>query len=570
MTSSGKSCAPQPRPRGRAAKPNKELPFPPTDGLRVVSPPARRIEPPADFAAEALDHVQRAETALLTLETHPADQQAVDAVLRAFHTIKGTAGFLPLPSVERLAQAAETMIENARRGTIQITGGYADLALESCDMLREIMKTVQEALPAGGTETAQVTAPAGYDDLVAKLTNPEAAGIDETPPDELSVVPRIGDILVAQGTITRDEVERVASQKGSMVLGHALLKSGALSAPEVAKALRAQKQLADIVSDSSVRVSAEKLDRLVRLIDGIAPLCKAVSDDDIRLPRCDCPWFDPPAGGLTTRSNVEGLPQSQSRPPKASGRGEAPCAVPQQLEGLRLRISHWQRSVGRLGRIARGLEDLALSMRMTPLKPAFLLMSRMARDLAHKSGKSVRFATDGAQEEIGRNRVEALSESLMHLIRNAVDHGIEPPMERLAAGKTRTGSVTVKAYRAGSDLILEVRDDGRGLDRAKILATARAKGLVPALRQAQGGEQRRTTDKQPNEKEVFGFIFLPGFSTAPEVTGISGRGVGLDAVKISMESIGGHIDVASIKGRNTTFTIRLPSRLQGGSLQTTT
>ncbi len=474
------------------------------------------------FIAEVLDHVQRAETALLTLETQPTDTRAVDSLFRAFHTIKGTSAFLPLHSAEQLAQAAEPLIDRARQGQVQITGGYADLILDACDALREIAKNLENAVRLGNADVSQLPVPAGFSDLIARLTDPQAAGIDETSVDDLSIVPRIGDILVAQGTITREEVERIASQKGSMVLGQALLQSGIVSAPEVAKALRAQKQIAAGASDSSVRVSAEKLDRLIRLMDGVAPLCKSLSDDNIRLPACDCP-----------------LPQAET--------GQAPCTVPQQLEGLRLRLSHWQRSAARLGRVAQGLDDLALSMRMTPLRPTFQLMSRVARDLSHKSGKPIHFVTEGANEEIGRNMVEAVNDSLIHLIRNAIDHGIEPPDERTANGKPKAGEVSIVAFRNGNDLVIQVRDDGRGLEREKILAGAQAKGLVPA-------------GNQLNDKELFALIFLPGFSTAKHVTGISGRGVGLDVVRLSTESVGGRVEVSSLQGRSTTFTVRVPLR----------
>ena len=185
---------------------------------------------------------------------------------------------------------------------------------------------------------------------------------------------------------------------------------------------------------------------------------------------------------------------------------------------------------------------------MIPIKPAFQKMERLARDLARDCGKKVNFTTEGDDTELDRTVVEEIGDPLVHMVRNALDHGLETPEERRAAGKPETGAVSLRAFYQGSSVILELRDDGRGIDPEKILATARRQGLVPA-----GGEFSR--------EEIFELIFLPGFSTAEKVTSVSGRGVGMDVVKRNIERLRGRIEVTSEVGRGSVFQVKLPLTL---------
>ena len=207
-----------------------------------------------------------------------------------------------------------------------------------------------------------------------------------------------------------------------------------------------------------------------------------------------------------------------------------------------------QRDIAQLARIAKELQHTAMALRMIPIKPAFQKMERLARDLARDSGKKVDFTTEGDDTELDRTVVEEIGDPLVHMVRNALDHGLEPPEERLALGKPATGTVGLRAYYQGSSVILELRDDGRGIDPAKILAKARRQGLVPA-------------DGDFSREEIFELIFLPGFSTAEKVTSVSGRGVGMDVVKRNIERLRGRIEVSSEVGRGSVFQIKLPLTL---------
>jgi two-component system chemotaxis sensor kinase CheA len=206
------------------------------------------------------------------------------------------------------------------------------------------------------------------------------------------------------------------------------------------------------------------------------------------------------------------------------------------------------RKVTHAGKIVRELQDLSMSMRMIELRPTFQKLARVVRDTAVKAGKEVAFTVTGDDVEIDRQLADLLGDPLVHMVRNAVDHGVEGPEERIAAGKARTGSVRLQAYHASGNVVVELVDDGRGLHREKIVAKAIEKGLIE-------------TDKGMSDSEVFNLIFAPGFSTAEKITDISGRGVGMDVVRRNLELIRGRIDISSAPGKGTTFAIRLPLTL---------
>ena len=186
-----------------------------------------------------------------------------------------------------------------------------------------------------------------------------------------------------------------------------------------------------------------------------------------------------------------------------------------------------------------------MSLRMVPLKSTFQKIARLVRDLGRKGGKTVQFLTEGEGTEIDRSMVEVLNDPLVHMVRNAVDHGIESPDLRERSGKAPMGTVRLRAFHAAGNVVIELSDDGKGLDRDKIVAKAIEKGLVPAGRDV-------------SEGEAFNLIFRPGFSTADKITDVSGRGVGMDVVKRGIESLRGRIDIASKPGEGTTFSLRLP------------
>jgi two-component system chemotaxis sensor kinase CheA len=438
-----------------------------------------------EFVTESFDYIEGAEAALLSLEADPENQEAVNSVFRAFHTIKGTSGFMGLTRVSELAHRAESLLSRVRDKEIQCTGVYADLTLRSIDVLKELMKSVRGAI-AGNP----MTRPAGFDVLLADLSNPEAPHLKS------SFTPAVAEPKATAETVQAASSEAPPAQKAA----DAPPAGKAEAAPiEAAKPARNQQRSAtsDNGSDSSLRVRTDRLDRLIDLVGELVIAQSMVAQD----------------GTIHQIGNHE----------------------------LLKKVTH-------SGKIVRELQDLTVSMRMVPLKNAFQKMARLARDLGHKNGKLVNFLAEGEETEIDRNMVDVISDPLVHMVRNAIDHGIESPEVREASSKAAAGTLRISAYHSGGDVVVELQDDGKGLDRAKILDKARAKGLIDP-------------DRILSDREIFDLIFAPGFSTADKITDISGRGVGMDVVKRSVEALRGRIEIVSAPGKGTTFTIRLPLTL---------
>ncbi|MDQ1271205.1 MAG: two-component system, chemotaxis family, sensor kinase CheA, partial [Thermodesulfobacteriota bacterium] len=206
------------------------------------------------------------------------------------------------------------------------------------------------------------------------------------------------------------------------------------------------------------------------------------------------------------------------------------------------------KTVSQLGQIVNHMQNIAMSMRMIPIQATFMKMIRLVRDLSRKSGKEIHLSMTGEDTEIDRNVVDALYEPMVHMIRNACDHGIEATSERSKTGKPAQGNIHLCAYHKGGNIIIEIEDDGKGLDKDKILEKAKSTGLIKG-------------DEQMTDTQVFDLIMQPGFSTAKEITDISGRGVGMDVVKDGIEKFRGHLNIASKKGKGTKFIISLPLTL---------
>jgi two-component system chemotaxis sensor kinase CheA len=204
-----------------------------------------------------------------------------------------------------------------------------------------------------------------------------------------------------------------------------------------------------------------------------------------------------------------------------------------------------QRNVAQLSRIAKELQHTAMSLRMIPIKPTFQKMERLSRDLARNFGKKVHFQVSGEDTELDRTVVEEIADPMVHMVRNALDHGLELPDVRVAAGKPEQGTVHLSAYHQGSNIVIELKDDGRGIDPEKIFKKAVEKGIIAA-------------NATLTREEIYGLIFAPGFSTAEKVTAVSGRGVGMDVVKRNIEKLRGKIEITSEVGQGSVFKIKLP------------
>ena len=488
--------APEPEPEAEAEEEETPEPEPAEEVDNSVGtlPADADQEIMGEFIIECVDHIAAAEGSLLNLESNPDDTEEINVaeeinvVFRAFHTIKGTSGFLGLTHTQGLAHLAENLLDRARDGEIQITGGYADLSLESCDMLRTIITSLEEVAPG-----EQFDIPEEYDDLIDRLSHPDDINDDHEDVDEEM---RVGDILVGKGQATRDEVEEAFDKQGNRPIGEVLVEKTDVAATDVAKALRTQKKITGKAKkgEATIRVGTGRLDNLINMVGELVIAQSMVSQDPDIL------------------------------------RNENPRLL---------------RNVSHAGKIIRELQDLTMSLRMVPLKGTFQKMARLVRDLARKAGKEVNFVTEGEETEIDRNMVEVLNDPLVHMIRNAVDHGVESADKRKEEGKGPKGTVCLRAYHAAGNVVIELIDDGKGLDAKKIIAKGVERGIVEA-------------GKELTDTEAFNLIFQPGFSTAAQITEISGRGVGMDVVKKGIEALRGRIDVTSKLGEGSTFAMKLP------------
>ena len=433
-----------------------------------------------EFVVESCEYMDGAEAALLALENDPDDLESVNTVFRAFHTIKGTAAFLGMEKLAKLAHLAESLLSRVRDREIRCTGGYADLALRSADTLKELLDSVQQVLQGGVPKK-----PAIYDELMQVLANPEAAGV--------TAEKTAAALVQAAARESEPEAADLASTGNEQVTSTA--KAQTVSA--VNSDPRSPARSATNTNESFVRVRTDRLDSLIDIVGELVIAQSMIAQDE-----------------TVVRSGQQEL----------------------------------ARKAAHASKIVRELQGLGMAMRMVPLKATFQKMARLVRDVAQKSGKLVEFETEGEDTEIDRNMVDIIGDPLVHMIRNAVDHGIELPDNRVANGKSQQGTVRLAAYHAGGYVVVELQDDGKGLDREKILRKAVEKGLIES-------------EKGMSSGEIFNLVFAPGFSTADQVSDLSGRGVGMDVVKRNIESLRGRIHITSEAGKGSLFMMRLPLTL---------
>jgi two-component system, chemotaxis family, sensor kinase CheA len=428
-----------------------------------------------DFIAEASEHLDASDQHLLVLEKDPLREEELNGIFRAFHTIKGNAGYLGLGPISMLAHQAENVLDLARKGKLSLEGDVLDAAFQAVDTMKGLIGGLRAAVETG--------API-----------PEAKGLD-------ALLSRLA--AIAQG------LPASSASPGATVSPAPPVQGGQASPPSVeappagAKAPPAgtgtrSGETAAITVREPVKVDADRMDKL---IDAIGELVIAES------------------------------------------------MVSQAQEVRSSSSAQLARQFGLLDKITRELQELGMSLRMVPLRNTFQKMARLVRDLSKKMGKPVDFIVQGEETELDKAMVDKIGDPLVHMIRNSIDHGLEKtPEDRRKAGKPEVGRIELRAFHKAGKIHIEVSDDGRGLDRERILTKARDRGLL------RPGET-------PGDREIVNLIFLPGLSTAEKITDVSGRGVGLDVVKKSVDALRGQIEVRSEPGKGSTFSLNLPLTL---------
>ena len=438
-----------------------------------------------DFISEAQENLDTIEISLIELEHDPVNTDIINDIFRPFHTIKGVAGFLSLTKINKLAHATENLLDSARSGDFIISHTVTDIILASVDTLKALLDKVKQGIQTGYRESDDDI---DVDSLRSRLKQLQ---ISLTKGEKEP----LGEILVRKKELSQSDLDQALEfqNKNSVKkLGEILVEEKKVKPKQVASALMEQSCVKKKM-DVQVRVSTQKLDDLVDY-----------------------------AGELV-------IAQSMLRQ--------------QTKEDVIV-----SKTVSQLGQIVNHMQNIAMSMRMIPIQATFMKMIRLVRDLSRKSGKEIHLSMTGEDTEIDRNVVDALYEPMVHMIRNACDHGIEATSERSKTGKPAQGNIHLCAYHKGGNIIIEIEDDGKGLDKDKILEKAKSTGLIKG-------------DEQMTDTQVFDLIMQPGFSTAKEITDISGRGVGMDVVKDGIEKFRGHLNIASKKGKGTKFIISLPLTL---------
>jgi two-component system chemotaxis sensor kinase CheA len=480
-----------------------------------------------EFLSESNENLDRLDQELVKLEGEPSSKELLASIFRTIHTIKGSCGFLGFTRLEKLTHAGENLLSRLRDGELALNEEITSGLLAMVDAVRCMLGAIQASSEDGDEDYSALigllahlqagsSAAAPSPALEApRESRPTADNHHSTKKTEANTKPKkpgrkpklakvspdptkIGGVLVERGQVRPEDLALALEiqEKGRHKIGEILVAQGAVSPEDV---FAAQKTVESRHPDSvdTIRVAVTLLDRLMNLV------------------------------------------------------GELVLARNQLLQfSNTLQDTRCQAVSQRVNLIATELQGEVMKTRMQPISNIWSKLPRTVRDLSVGCGKQVRLEMEGQDTELDRTIIEAIKDPLTHLIRNAMDHGIEDPEARQRAGKPATGTLTLRAFHEGGQVNIEIRDDGAGLNSDRIRRKAIERGAITAQHAA----------KMP-ELEIFNLIFLPGFSTAEKVTKVSGRGVGMDVVKTNVEKIGGAVDIHSTPGQGTTVRVRIPLTL---------
>ncbi|MFD1371423.1 chemotaxis protein CheA [Actinoplanes sichuanensis] len=475
-----------------------------------------------EFLMESHENLDQIDRDLVSLEQEPDSRDLISRIFRAIHTIKGTSGFLAFSRLEKLAHAGESLLSRLRDGVQPVTPETITVLLLCIDGVRSILSSIEEngseaevdiesmivrikaqmdaptdAAPAAAAPTADA-APAAEAEAPVSVEQ-EAPAARPAPEPVSDQRQPLGQMLVDAGAAQAADVASALQQQiegDERKLGTILLEEGKAAPTAVSEALQSQAPKRSI-ADSAIRVDVDLLDTLMNMV------------------------------------------------------GELVLARNQLVRGvMEIGDSGLVRSAQRLGMITSELQEGIMKTRMQPIEHIWSKLPRVVRDLSNSLGKQVALVMEGKETELDRSLLEAVKDPLTHLVRNAVDHGIEEPERRIASGKDPEGTLTLRAYHEGGHVAVEVADNGAGLNVERIAQKAVENGLLRP-------EQIPNMDK----RDIMAMVFQPGFSTAAKVTNVSGRGVGMDVVKTNIENIGGAVSVDSTPGEGTVWRLTIPLTL---------
>ncbi len=488
-----------------------------------------------DFLTETSESLSVLDVELVEFERDPSNVETLQDIFRLVHTIKGTCGFLGLPRLETVAHSAENVLGKFRDGALEVTPDSVTLILNSIDRIKDLLASLEET----GAE------PEGEDTDLISLLN-----------------------ATAEGKAPSAEVAAPAEEE----------PAAATPEPEVEIEAEAEADSASgpVASDQGFPVAAELLEEVaaaeaagISAASDASILAEMAADDEGD--EEDAPAEIEPAPAATqAKPKVEPVKKEGSEGPKEPSVAQQSIRVSVGLlEGLMTLVSELVLTRNQLLQMVRGQDDSEFNVplqrlslitsdlqegvmktRMQPIGNAWSKLPRIVRDLALESKKKIDLQMLGADTELDRQVLELIKDPLTHMVRNSADHGLEKPADRAQVGKPETGVIRLNAYHEGGHIIIEISDDGRGLNTERIKAKALANGLATEA-ELEG----------MNPQQIQQFIMRPGFSTAEKITNVSGRGVGMDVVRSNIEKIGGTIEFTSKEGVGSTFTIKIPLTL---------
>ncbi|MDN3513924.1 MAG: chemotaxis protein CheA [Candidatus Brocadia sp.] len=449
-----------------------------------------------EFLVESNDHLDDVESRILQLEENPENIDMINSIFRPIHSMKGSAGFLGLKDIGKVSHELETLLDEARKAKIKITLEIIEILYEGVDILKKLREAIAKQVDNKNTPLDVID----YHPLLSKISI--ILGHSQNPVQQTDTQgnsPKekyLGEILLEKGDISKDQLETALQeqeQEQGKRLGEILVEKGITTTEKITNALKVQSIMGK-PSSETVKVDTQKLDNLVNLVGELVIANALISE---------------------TLGNTH--------------------------NGVNKNLSH-------LNKIVKDVQDQVMCMRMVPLKSTFQKMARLVRDVSAKVGKKVRLEISGEDTELDKTVIEEIGDPLVHIIRNSIDHGIEPQEERIVKGKAIEGLVRLNAFHRGGNIVIEIEDDGKGLCKEKILKKAIEKGLIE--------ENDPLSDQQ-----IYNLIFAAGFSTAEKVTDVSGRGVGMDVVKKNVERLRGKVEISTAEGKGTKISIKLPLTL---------
>ncbi|MGH9744887.1 MAG: chemotaxis protein CheW [Candidatus Acidiferrales bacterium] len=487
-----------------------------------------------DFLQESYENLDRLDRELVGLEKDPRDAPALASVFRTIHTIKGTCGFLGFDKLEKVAHVGENLLTRLRDGQLilnpEITTGLLGMVDAVRQMLKEIESTGQDGddtYPELRQTLTKLQESAAGGAPPAIVPEPEPPAEKDLAPVERKLETAPQEAPPASGELAETEASSKKFRPMRGKVGGLLVERGLLKPEALARALEEQekgdrRRLGDIL----VALSLAKAEDIQAAVQSLESRARETTPETIRV-------------GVNLLDKLMTLV------------GELVLGRNQLLQ-----LANTSRDAGlqavsqRMNLIATELQEEVMKTRMQPIGNIWSQFPRTVRDVALGCGKQVNIEMVGKETELDKTIIEAIKDPLTHLVRNSVDHGIELPEVRAKVGKDPAGRLTLRAFHEGGQVIIEISDDGAGLNVERIRQKAVERGLI-------------TAEQAPrmSEREIFSMIFLPGFSTAAKITNVSGRGVGMDVVKTNVEKIGGTVDLQAALGRGTTVRVKIPLTL---------